>query len=493
VKARKAKRAKMGEGLAHQTGKRGSEIRPWYDTDFLTDLTSGKIQPVPFVPHPLLEKLGTVLTKMPDAVMAGDKLLSQATRLFWGTGRQVSISVVSEETGVSRRQLVQDQRTLAACLLSCDIQARHTLEAWVSTSSIVFEPVFYVEYDRHDESSMPISVTTTVKAAGFCGGSSASACSTKALAVVDQFTTTLPDSKEIGPAKIVQSIQNFGMVFKKKAAPGSSEADAYFLLVGDSLTALQACDRTIAEVLRHLVKLRSCATLGSRPFRSKARMVTVDRFSGNLKAERALQHDLQWLSLVIGCEAHGVARVHTKALGLMDFDISGAMHLALSVTMAGTMQKFKRCVREVIAERLAWPPLRGQPTVDAEQYRLRCICALTNGWSRASSMQRKALLHMLPSGDWRKRNVVEVYVSPEVKNLPDKELLINNFAHSLAQGLAWHKLAVYPRHRWLGCEAAISQPTLLDACHGLLRPAYQKFCKMVGKWQPSGNAHRQSC
>ena len=126
MKARKAKRAKMGEGLAHQTGKRGSEIRPWYDTDFLTDLTSGKIQPVPFVPHPLLEKLGTVLTKMPDAVMVGDKLLSQATRLFWGTGRQVSISVVSEETGVSRRQLVQDQRTLAARLLSCDIQARRT-------------------------------------------------------------------------------------------------------------------------------------------------------------------------------------------------------------------------------------------------------------------------------------------------------------------------------------------------------------------------------
>lgn len=96
-------------------------------------------------------------------------------------------------------------------------------------------------------------------------------------------------------------------------------------------------------------------------------------------------------------------------------------------------------------------------------------------------MQRRALLQLLPSGDWRNRQQVEVYVHPSMVELPDKDAFATRIANSLSQGLAWHKFAIYPRHRWLGCEAAISQPTLLDACHGLLFPTYEKFCATVGK------------
>ena len=101
-------------------------------------------------------------------------------------------------------------------------------------------------------------------------------------------------------------------------------------------------------------------------------------------------------------------------------------------------------------------------------------------------MRKKALLSMLPVGDWRKRDIVEVYMSPLIEriSIADKDRAASAVASSLAQGLAWHKLVIYPRHRWLGCEAAISQPTILEACHGLLRPAYQQFCAMVGKKAP---------
>ena len=37
-----------------------------------------------------------------------------------------------------------------------------------------------------------------------------------------------------------------------------------------------------------------------------------------------------------------------------------------------------------------------------------------------------------------------------------------------------------PGRRWLGCGAAFSQLLFLKACHGLLLPAYAKFCNLVG-------------
>ena len=67
------------------------------------------------------------------------------------------------------------------------------------------------------------------------------------------------------------------------------------------------------------------------------------------------------------------------------------------------MEKFRQCVREVTAERLARPPLRGSPPVDAQLCRVRCIKALTNGWSRASTTKRRLLLLALLPGGWRKK------------------------------------------------------------------------------------------
>ena len=271
------------------------------------------------------------------------------------------------------------------------------------------------------------------------------------------------------------------MLVKKKGA-GQGD-DRFFIIMGDTFTGLQACDRTTAEVLKFLIQQRSGASLGARAFASKARVATVDHYAAILKAERSLKMDLDCLSLVVGCEAHSVAGIHTKAMALMDADISGALHLALAVEMAGTMAKFQESIKQTVIARLVWPPARGQPPAAATLYRLRCIQALTIGWTRSSTMQRRALLRLLPLGDWRKRDCVEIFVDESVEELPPKEDFAWNIANSLTQGLAWHKLAKYPRSRWLGCEAAISQPILLDACHGLLRPSFEHFCMSVGKLQ----------
>ena len=55
-----------------------------------------------------------------------------------------------------------------------------------------------------------------------------------------------------------------------------------------------------------------------------------------------MKEDLKWLHFMVACEAHRVAGVHTRTMLALNSVISGAMHLALSVTMLATSAKIQR-------------------------------------------------------------------------------------------------------------------------------------------------------
>lgn len=362
-----------------------------------------------------------------------------------------------------------------------DVLARGCLEMSFASDPSSIELLFYVDYERYDESSMPIWTNQSEDAPGgllSVGGELASTSSASTSLALRQVRLAQGPEKQGGPTKLVQGASSFGMLVRRKGQ--GTSASQTFIILGDSLTDLQACDRTTAEVFRFMAHQRSQCSLGARAFKCHVRMVTVDHYAANLKAERALKYDRDWLSLVIGCEARTVAGIHTKVMQLVDYDICGAINLSCSVLIAGFMGKFRACLKTVVKSRLLWPPCPPCGGILPDQLLCTGCVALTIGWSRSSVMQRRALLRLLPCGDWRKHDVVETYVHP-MAELPDRESYAEDIANSLTQGLAWHKFLVYPRHRWLGCEAAISQPTLLAACHGLLEPTVSLFCATVGK------------
>lgn len=463
--------------------KRGRGGRSWYTPGHLETLSSGRATKVPFVPCSLLGDFDRMLLAMPgEGVAAPDEeLRTVAKDMLWGRGRQRSATARAEDCGVQRFLLGEHERSLAAALHCCDLSARASLETKMAGSPSQYELVFYVDYERYDEATMPVTTERVAPAsANRSSVPSGSELAKPIRTLMSQVALGEPRGKEQGTTKIVQSLQTYGMLVKRKPGPGDEQGGQYFCILGDSFTNLQACDRTTGEVLKFLIQQRSACSLGAKAFSGKARLVTVDHYAANFKAERSLKRDLGWLSLVVGCEAHTIANLHSKTMQLIDQDITGALHLALAVEMAGMMSKFRASLTEVIAQRLTWPPLRGTPSHAAAQHRLRCIQALTIGWTRSSTQQRRALLCLLPLGDWRLRDRVEAYANDVADGLPEKETFVANIASSLTQGLAWHKLAKYPRSRWLGCEAAIAQPALLDACHGLLRPAFELFCKKLG-------------
>ena len=126
------------------------------------------------------------------------------------------------------------------------------------------------------------------------------------------------------------------------------------------------------------------------------------------------------------------------------------------------MDNFRQCFREVIAKNLVWPPLATSP------------CAIVSGAVHQGTHQA------LPAGDWRTKDRVEVYFPLSGTVVRLRRSVVHLVARGLTRAITWHKLAIYPRHRWLGCEAATSQPALLESCHGLLLPACAGFCYVVG-------------
>lgn len=201
----------------------------------------------------------------------------------------------------------------------------------------------------------------------------------------------------------------------------------------------------------------------------------MDHYAAQLHAERQIKLDRQWLLLLVGCEVHSVGNIHSKTLELLKPTASGILHLGLSMQLGGMMDKFRACLRLEIAERLVWPPVVGQSSLDAARHRLRCIGTMTIGWTKVSAVQRRVILQLLPAGDWRDYRIT-TYLRPGQTDIPDEATYRDEVSKSIADALAWHKFAILRQDRWLGAEACVAQPALLALCHRLLELAYERFC-----------------
>ena len=112
--------------------------------------------------------------------------------------------------------------------------------------------------------------------------------------------------------------------------------------LGDACAGIQALDRATAEVLKYYADVHSSIHFAANRFLHKCRLVACDHYAANLKAERHIAAErANWMSLVVGCESHSSVGVHIKVTDLVPHCIRGSIALALSVTMAGMMSKFR--------------------------------------------------------------------------------------------------------------------------------------------------------
>ena len=215
----------------------------------------------------------------------------------------------------------------------------------------------------------------------------------------------------------------------------------------------------------------SPAGVFAESFRFKARIATTDQAGSNYGAERTVMatRSPEWAHCHLPCNVHIIAAVFSKTFKLMDADISGMVHMSLSLSQGGSMQRFRRCLMSEIQEKLVI--MHGYPTAEAAEHRKFLIELLYS--KGPNQVVRAHLLETLPNGDWNRRDRVEMYVPAGVDIDPAEAA--STMSKALVLALTGSLFRPYPRHRWLGADVSTNQVALCEAIRGLASTAFHRF------------------
>eukprot|EP00971_Amphidinium_carterae_P328392 6460245-Amphidinium_carterae.2 len=234
------------------------------------------------------------------------------------------------------------------------------------------------------------------------------------------------------------------------------------------------------RALQETSNVPACA----KQFRMQARIATTDQHLANILCEKLMtaSSEGQWTSLHLFCTMHQAARCMTRSFVLVEEHVSGLVNYALSLGIGANMIGFRAALASVLAHR----PLlihRMTPPAHVVQYQTCMLDLFCSTGTRQK--ERRLLLEHLATGDWHKCDVLEIYIAESID--VDTNLLVQNYIQGLLYALCNKSFTTYPRHRWLGCDAAVDEICLLQSCHGLASAAYQHWCYCLGRGSDPAN------
>ena len=174
-----------------------------------------------------------------------------------------------------------------------------------------------------------------------------------------------------------------------------------------------------------------------------------------------------WCYLGMPCNVHIVSRCHTRVFNLVEEQVSGFINFSLSLSTGPSMTRFRASLATCLVES-GLEIIPGVCPPEAAAYRtfiLELFCS-----SGTKVALRQCLLKRLPNGDWRRRDKVELYITPGVEF--NAETLQQQTITALLLCLGGKNFKTYLRYRWLGCEVATDMVGLALAVHGLAAAAY---------------------
>ena len=210
-------------------------------------------------------------------------------------------------------------------------------------------------------------------------------------------------------------------------------------------------------------------------FGSVTRAACTDGAAPNLAAERAISRRRglpRAASLHLLCGVHCTALVYNKTMAPLDSDVSSAIQTALSLRNGAAMSRFRRALRQEIESRLDIK--EGYPSPDATRYKKMMLRVFSAPGDTSDS--RRALLAMIPNGDWRSAKV-EYLVRPGGPfKIEDRDDILQHLVDGLTLALAASQPSVYNRSKWCGSDVAVNDLGLFEGVHRLLSTTYARFC-----------------
>ena len=106
------------------------------------------------------------------------------------------------------------------------------------------------------------------------------------------------------------------------------------------------------------------------------------------------------------------------------------------------------------------------------EHKEKVIALFVNHGARAAT--RRALLALLPNGDWRFENV-QFYTGSGLP-LTDRGVILEHVTQGLILALSSAQPHVYNRSKWTGGDIAVDDLGVFEAVHRLLSTTYARFC-----------------
>ncbi len=286
-------------------------------------------------------------------------------------------------------------------------------------------------------------------------------------------------------AKLMQTECSVQIIFK------DVKTQAVWTLEGYIPTNLKAMDATTAENTRAAVLSDMDLVPGWKSLASIFPWVlqssTVDRFAANFKAERAMLADnvcsrdnhggvdggsCRFTKFTKTCDVHVIAQVHIKTSSLIDSDISGLLHTALSQHGAGTLATLHDILGRIFEEE-ASVIYSSPPGGVVEQHRTDVYnlylpmpqdCA---GPSDASIIVKRHILSSLLNGDIQSDDIIHFCTFGCCRDIHDSIEKLKRYA---VYALCSSKQPRFARNRWTQQGDAVRWSGLLLGLTLGLRP-----------------------
>lgn len=237
---------------------------------------------------------------------------------------------------------------------------------------------------------------------------------------------------------------------------------------------LAIVESTAAPVLMDVQRRLSKLTPSSKCFKTVLRLATTDSYSALVSAEASLAADRagKLAGGHLKCSVHKAATVHGRVFAFVEDSISSMVNLALALRTGSAMPVFRKCLQAEISSRLE---LRhGRPSQDAVRYKRTLLqMCVQHG---AGALVRRVLLASVPNGDWRAPKVqFFVDIAPPGVST-DRSSVLEFLTAGLMAALTASQPTLYPRHRWVGADIAVSELAIMEGCHRLLSTTFARVC-----------------
>jgi hypothetical protein len=245
----------------------------------------------------------------------------------------------------------------------------------------------------------------------------------------------------------------------------------------------------IAEMCNHLSIVERCTaqcnisicmqqnpiTPASMSYQERLRTPTTDNHTSNNLGEKTIAQFGklgQWKLWHSTCGIHIVQNLYTALYPMIEFDLRGVLHHALSLRLGVFMSLFRKALRTVVLSR-SFSVKQGLPPASVCRHRSRMVNVFCN--SGTNVLSRQLVLFLLPVSDWTKRSI-EVYVGSAIVSASD---VLNCMINGLLYVLAGTSFEILNRSRWHGKELCIDRCGIIEAVHFLGSETFDCFLHLV--------------